>query len=431
MEDADLSRRTLLKGGSAMLAAFSALQIAGPARAFAAPAGAADDLAQGDDGANIGPTGEVLPWLDQPADVPPPAQSVVGNLLEWEALNSFRTPSDNFFTVKHYDLPTIDAAQYRLVIDGLVDHPMSVSLADLKHRARRAVDFTLECSGNTGLPFFIGGIGNARWAGAPLAPVLRDAGIKNEGSEIVFWGADSGSVTIRDDSGITGQGMTGTAVPDDGGGLDLTITEQFARSMSVADAMNEENLLCYNMNGGPLPPEHGYPVRLIAPGWYGVANVKWLNRIEVRDQRYTGRFMARDYVSIREEVLPNGDFNWTFSNVGHDRLKSAPAKVVRHDGRHTVVGVAWGAPIAAVQVKIDDGPWKATEFIGPKPSKRGFTWRFWKYGWGTPAAGEHTVTSRALDTAGNLQPAPDDPFLVAKQTYWESNGQITRRVQIM
>jgi DMSO/TMAO reductase YedYZ molybdopterin-dependent catalytic subunit len=430
MEDADLSRRNLLKGGGAMLAGFSALQIAGPARAFAAPVGAPDDLAQ-DEGASIAPSGEVIPWLDQPVPVPPPAQSIVGNLLVWEQLNTFRTPSDNFFTVKHYELPSFDPAQYLLVIDGLVDHPMSVSLADLKHRARRAVDFTLECSGNTGLPFAIGAIGNARWAGAPLAPLLREAGIKNGASEVVFWGADSGNVTIRDDSGITGPGMTGTVDTDDGGGLDLTITEQFARSMSVIDAMNEENLLCYEMNGGPLPPEHGFPVRLIAPGWYGVANVKWLSRIEVRDQRFAGRFMARDYVSIREEALPNGDLSWTFSTVGHDRLKSAPAKVVRHDGRHTVVGVAWGAPIAAVQVRIDDGPWQPTELIGPKPSKRGFTWRFWKYEWGTPAAGEHAVTSRALDAAGNLQPAPDDPFLVAKHTYWESNGQITRRVEIM
>jgi hypothetical protein len=113
MEDADVSRRTLLKGGSAMFAGLSVLQIAGPAQAFAAQAGADDDVAQ-DDGAKIGPSGEVLPWLDQPADVPPPAQSIVGNLLEWEALDSFRTPSDNFFTVKHYDLPTIDAAQFRL-----------------------------------------------------------------------------------------------------------------------------------------------------------------------------------------------------------------------------------------------------------------------------------------------------------------------------
>ena len=254
-------------------------------------------------------------WIS-PTDVPPPAQNIVGNLLKWEELDSFRTPSDNFFTVKHYELPTIDGGQWRLGIDGLVNHPMSVSLADLKHRARRTVDFTLECSGNTGLPFAIGAIGNARWAGAPLAPLLREAGLKKDATEVVFWGTDSGTVTIRDDSGITGGGTTGTVADDGSGGLDLTITEQFARSMSVADAMSEENLLCYEMNGGPLPPEHGFPVRLIAPGWYGVANVKWLDRIEVRDQRFTGRFMARDYVSIREEVLPNGDVNWTFSNVG-------------------------------------------------------------------------------------------------------------------
>jgi DMSO/TMAO reductase YedYZ molybdopterin-dependent catalytic subunit len=428
MEDADLSRRTLLKGGSAMLAGFSVLQITGPARAFAASPG--DDVVT-DESAGIGPPGTVLRWEDQPAPVPPPAQSVVGNLLRWEGLSSFRTPSNNFFTVKHYDIPRIDATRYRLRVDGLVRHPMSISLADLKRRARRAVDFTLECSGNTGLPFFIGGIGNARWAGAPLAPLLRQAGIEMKGSEVVFWGADRGTVTIRDDSGITGGGGTGKVVDDGSGGLDLTITEQFARSMSVDDAMSDENLLCYEMNGGPLPPEHGFPVRLIAPGWYGVANVKWLNRIEVRDQRYAGRFMARDYVTIREEILPGGAVNWTFSNVGHVRLKSAPAKVVRHDGTHTVIGVAWGAPIAAVQVRIDAGPWKPAKLIGPTPSNRGFTWRFWKYEWSTPARGEHTVTSKAIDTSGNVQPTPDDPFLVAKHTYWESNGHITRRVKIV
>jgi DMSO/TMAO reductase YedYZ molybdopterin-dependent catalytic subunit len=429
VEDADLSRRTLLKGGSAVLAGLSVLQIAGPAHALVSQVSTGDDLAQGD-GASIGPSGDVLPWLDQPADIPPPAQDIVGNLLKWEDLDSYRTPNAKFFTVKHYELPSIDASAWRLGIDGLVNRPMSVSLADLQRRSRRTVDFTLECSGNTGLPFVIGAVGNARWTGTPLAPLLRQAGITNDATEVVFWGTDSGTVTIRDDSGITGGGTTGTVADDGSGGLDLTITEHFARSMSVADAMSDENLLCYEMNGDPLPPEHGFPVRLIAPGWYGVANVKWLDRIEVRNQRYTGRFMARDYVSIREEILPNGEVSWTFSNVGHARLKSAPAKVVRHDGIHTVVGVAWGAPIAAVQVSIDGGDFKPAELIGPTPSNRGVAWRFWKYEWGKPAPGEHTVTSRALDASGDLQPAADDPFLVAKHTYWESNGQITRRVLI-
>ena len=131
-----------------------------------------DDLAV-NDAAGIGPTGDVLPWLDQPIDVPPPAQDIVGNLLKWEDLDSFHTPNDKFFTVKHYELPAIDGGQWRLGVDGLVDRPMTVSLADLKRRARRTVDFTLECSGNTGLPFAIGAVGNARWAGAPLAPLLR------------------------------------------------------------------------------------------------------------------------------------------------------------------------------------------------------------------------------------------------------------------
>ena len=130
--------------------------------------------------------------------------------------------------------------------------------------------------------------------------------------------------------------------------------------MSVAEALGRDNLLCYEMNGEPLPPEHGFPVRLIAPGWYGVANVKWLTRIEVIDQRFAGRFMARDYVQVREEQR-NGQTVWTFATVSHDRLKSAPAKVTRRGNRYTIMGVAWGAPIAAVQVRIDDGPWRTAQ----------------------------------------------------------------------
>ncbi len=194
-------------------------------------------------------------------------------------------------------------------------------MADLRARPRREVTFTLECSGNTGLPFLIGAVGNARWAGTPLAPLLERAGILEAAIEVIFWGADSGPVTIRDNSGIIAPGRTGTGVPDGAGALDLTITEQFARSMSIEDALNRDNLLCYDMNGAPLPLEHGFPLRLIAPGWYGVANVKWLNRIEVVDQRYAGRFMARDYVTIREETR-DGRTVWTFSTVRHDRLKS-------------------------------------------------------------------------------------------------------------
>jgi DMSO/TMAO reductase YedYZ molybdopterin-dependent catalytic subunit len=189
------------------------------------------------------------------------------------------------------------------------------------------------------------------------------------------------------------------------------------------------------MNGAPLPTEHGFPLRLIAPGWYGVANVKWLTRIEVVDQRYAGRFMARDYVTIREETRDRKTV-WTFATVRHDRLKSAPAKVTRRHGRYAIAGAAWGAPIAEVEVRIDDGPWMTAELEDARPRKsrsrgRGeFAWRFWTLDWGKPAAGDHTITSRAFDVEGNLQPAPDDPYLAGKVTFWESNGQITRRIRI-
>ena len=416
MENYDLSRRTLLKGGGTALAGLTVLRLAGPARAFAGPSG-----------------DEVIPWLDQPTPNPFPENT--GNFLKWEALDSRLTPTDNFFFVNHYGEPALlDESTWRVGIGGLVARPQSLTLADLKARPRHEVDFTLECSGNTGtgLDFAIGAIGNARWGGARLAPLLEAAGVLEQGTEVVFWGADSGTRTIRDNSGIVSGGQTGTVVPDGEGGLDLTITEQFARSMSIGEALNHNNLLCYEMNGDALPRANGFPVRLIAPGWYGVANVKWLTRIEVMDHRYAGNFMARDYVSIREEQR-DGQTIWTFATVSHDRLKSAPAKVTRRGNRYGIMGAAWGAPIAAVEVRIDNGPWSATSLDDSPPrgkGSRGFAWSFWTFDWGTPTPGEHTITSRAFDTDGNIQPAPDDPFLASKRTFWESNGQITRRVLI-
>jgi DMSO/TMAO reductase YedYZ molybdopterin-dependent catalytic subunit len=438
MKQRNVSRRTVLKSGGAALAGLTVLKVAGPANAFPGHSGQDEQIAWDDDQADSSQAlrhsgGQVIPWLDQPAPNPIPAN--VGNLLTWEELDSWRTPTDDFFFVNHYGQPDgLDEATWRVGIGGLVRHPQSLMLADIKARARHEVDFTLECSGNTGtgLDFFIGGIGNARWGGARLAPLLEESGVLDEGSEVVFWGADRGTVAVRDNSGIVSGGVTGVVEPDLEGGLDLTITEQFARSMSLGEALGRDNLLCYEMNGDPLPPEHGFPVRLIAPGWYGVANVKWLTRIEVMDHRYAGRFMARDYVSIREEQR-DGETVWTFTTVSHDRLKSAPAKVTRRGNRYAIMGAAWGAPIAAVQVRIDAGPWSAATLYGRPPRRKrssGYAWRFWTFDWGKPAPGEHRITSRAFDIDGNIQPAPNDPFLASRRTYWESNGHITRRVLI-
>jgi DMSO/TMAO reductase YedYZ molybdopterin-dependent catalytic subunit len=421
MDNEDISRRTVLKRGGAGLTAMTMMRVLAPVSAF----GQAGE--------------EVIPWLDPPPA--PPPSDINDNLQLWERLNSWITPTDRFFNVNHHGQPeSLDESAWRIDITGLVARPQSLTIADLKARERREVDFTLECSGNHGFDWFSSAIGNARWAGAALAPLLEEANVLRQGSEVVFYGVDSSAVTIRDNVGVLTSGQTGTVEPDAEGSLDLTITEQFARSMSLEEALRADNLLCYEMNGQPLPPEHGFPVRLIAPGWYGVANVKWLTRIEVLDHRYAGRLMARDYVNIREEQR-NGQTVWTFTTVGHTRLKSAPARVVRRNGQYTILGAAWGMPIGSVQVQIDDGPWGAATLdtslagtldnsVSNRSMYRGYAWRFWSFNWGVPASGRHTVRSRAFDIDGNMQPAPDDPFLSSKRTYWESNGQITRQILI-
>jgi hypothetical protein len=137
--------------------------------------------------------------------------------------------------------------------------------------------------------------------------------------------------------------------------------------------------------------------------------------------------MARDFVTIREEER-DGETVWTFTSVRHDRLKSAPAKVTRQGDGYQIMGAAWGAPIAGVEVRIDDGPWQAATLT--TGTGEAFAWVFWSVDWSTPEPGEHMVTSRAIAADGEVQPAPDDPFLAGKTTFYESNGQITRHVRI-
>ncbi len=374
--------------GSAVLAAYAVLRSAHPALAFPSRPGEA-----------------VLPWLDQPPLVDDPT---VRGQLRWEGLDSWITPTDEFFGVAHFDWPEIDAGSWHLDVDGLVRNPLRLTLADLKALARHEMAVTLECSGNHGLDYFTGAIGNARWTGAQLAPLLREAGVLPEGVEVVFWGADAGTLELHD------------AIRD------VSMRQNFARSLSLADAMHPGNLLAYEMNGEPLPPKNGHPLRLIAPGWYGIAQVKWLQRIEVRDRRFENLFMGRDYVTIREE-LRDGETVWAETSVGRWNLKSAPARVTLADGLHRVTGAAWGAPIRAVEVRIDDGPWRPATLDRTEEAE--FAWTIWSLDWPDAAPGEHAVTSRAIDRRGRVQPAPDDPLIAGKHIYWESNGQITRRVR--
>ena len=380
-----LPRREFIIGGGATIAALATFQ-SRLATAFPTRGGE-----------------KVVAWLDQ---MPPnPVPEVIKNQLVWEDLDSWVTPNDKFFSIAHFNRPVVDANAWKLEIDGLVKKPMTLSLADIQSRPRQEVTFTVECSGNTGLPFFNGGIGNARWAGTPLAPLLKEAGVLENGIEVVFWGADEGDITIRD----------------------MTFKQNFARSLSLADAMDPKNILCYEMNGAPLPAPNGFPLRLIAPGWYGIANAKWLTRIEVTDRRLENRFMGRDYVTIREEER-NGKIVWAETLVGRALLKSAPARVTQVGDAYRIVGAAWGAPIDKVEVKVDSGPWMPATIDHSEEAE--FAWKMWSLDWPKPSPGEHTVTSRAIDASGKIQPAMDDPWIAKKHTYWESNGQVTRHIRI-
>jgi len=365
-------------------------------------------LLQSTASAQTGSADRVVPWVDQPAPVPAAAAAIKAQ-TPWEQLDGWITPNEKFFAIAHYNVPALDEKNWRLDVTGLVAKPLTLTFKDLKALRRREITSTIECSGNNGLPFLTSAVGNAKWAGASLAQILKSAQIKPGAIEVVFFGADQGEEILR----------KGTP-------LELKTTSNFGRSMSIEDATNPANLVAYEMNGSPLPVANGYPARLITPGWYGVANVKWLHRIEVRDTRYMGRFMGRDYVTVREEQH-NGETTTVETSVGKLLLKSAPARITVRDGRYRITGMAWGpAPISAVEVKIDNEPWKKAVLDGDAVQ---FAWRFWHFDW-SPSLGEHTITSRAVDLSGKIQPAANDVSIANKKTYWESNEQITRRVLI-
>lgn len=347
----------------------------------------------------IGEQGRLIPWSDSPDTG---AMSQV-NLLDWQNLDSWITPTSDLFTVGHYNRPVIQASDWSLEVAGLVENPLSLTLDELRSRPQQEEVFTLECAGNRGLSGFIGAVHNAKWTGTSLASVLKEAGVMDNGIEVVFWGSDTGEEEIRGNQ----------------------VTQNFARSMSIEDAMGSELILAYEVNDEPLPNAHGFPLRLIAPGWYGVANVKWLKKIELRDTRFMGRFMARDYVTLREKKVDDESV-WMESSVGRTRINSVPAKVTLTEGNYRVHGAAWGSSVASVEVSVDGGPWRTAEVA--RSQEDAYSWAFWHLDWDGGVPGEHTITSRATDVKGRVQPATSDPFIALKKTYWESNGQLTRRI---
>jgi DMSO/TMAO reductase YedYZ molybdopterin-dependent catalytic subunit len=363
--------------------------------AFAAmsPAFARFAAAMAEDG------GQMIPFLDsRPFNPEKPT-------LKWDELTTWMTPKDQRFRVGHYGFPDVDTANYKLEIKGLVNKPLSLSVDDLKKRKGKEQIITMECSGNApngGLIY------NTKWKGTLLGPVLKEAGIKPEGVEAVFYAADSGTEKIR-----------GAEYP-----------QNFARSLPIKDALKDNVLLCWEMNGEPLEKHHGAPLRLIVPGWYGVAWVKWLTRVEIHDRALLSRFMGRDYVTIRGEKQGNQTI-WRETSVGKMNLKSVAARVTKlKDGGVRIMGAAWsdGTPIQKVELKIDNGNWASVQLS--KQDSAPHCWTFWHYDWKDAGAGEHTITARATDAKGNVQPSPDDDFITLKKTYWEANQQAVRKIKI-
>jgi len=345
--------------------------------------------------------GQPIPFLDdQPVDAKRP-------MVKWQDLKDWVTPKGELFDVSHYGRPKVDLDSYRLAIDGLVDQKQSLTLDEIGRRPKVDVVATLECSGNGAGPGFMGAIGNARWSGISLSKLLQEFGMKPDAVEVAFWGADSGKEKLRGEE----------------------YQQNFARPLPIDVAMREDVILAYELNGEALPESHGAPLRLVVPGWYGIAWAKWLMRIEVRDRRLMNRFTARDYVTIRGER--QGDrIEWKESSVGPMNTKSLVGRVTRRgDGSIHITGAAWGfEPITSVELKIDDGPWLQT--VLDEKNDRRYCWRFWSYDWKNAAAGEHTLVSRATDMKGHVQPAASDDAIKLKKTYWEANQQYPRRIKI-
>jgi DMSO/TMAO reductase YedYZ molybdopterin-dependent catalytic subunit len=387
-----MTRRDLLKAGFATAAAGLTLPLW---KAFALPPAK--------------PGEELVPFLNMPRTPP--------NRLDWEMLQDWLTPQDQVFGVQHYGIPEFDESKFRLEITGLVNKPMTFTMEQLRARAKKDQLMTLECSGNGSSPGFMNAVYNSKWTGTLLAPILKECGIKPGAKEIVFFGKDKQEELLRPATK-----------------RELKVEVPFGRSMSVDDALSENLMLAYDRNGAPLLKANGAPLRLIVPGWYGVANVKWLTRIDVRNRRYMGKYMGRDYVTVRGERRADG-IEYVESSVTRIRLKSVIGRVTRQPAQNgqiplRAIGAAWndGTEITKVEVKVDGGEWRSA--VLDKTPHEKFCWRFFSIDLGNLAPGKHTLVSRAFDAAGHVQPAAEDDEIALKKTYWEAYQQWPREIEL-
>jgi DMSO/TMAO reductase YedYZ molybdopterin-dependent catalytic subunit len=349
----------------------------------------------------------LVPFTDVPDDFdwePTP----VRRLYDVRRIDGPFTPADEFFTIQHYDHPTVDAAAHRLTVGGLVERPLSLSVADLQAMGGQDLVAGFECSGNRGPMQTLSS--NGRWTGVPLRDVLERAGLQADGEEVVFFGADGA------EEEVTWRTRT------------FTIPVRFGRSLPREKALSGEPFLAWALNGAPLTVHQGAPLRLVVPGWYGVANVKWLTDIQVQTERFVGRWQARDYRTVRGEMV-DGEMQWNESSIGGIRLKSFVARVTREGNGHRVVGVVLhdGTPIRSVEVRVDDGPWQPAT-LDAATAGQTYGWKLFSWDWQGATPGEHTLVSRVADTDGRLQPEGTDPN---KLSFLENDEQSPRTVRIV
>jgi DMSO/TMAO reductase YedYZ molybdopterin-dependent catalytic subunit len=349
----------------------------------------------------------LVPFTDIPDNTrwePAPDQ----RRLDIRTINGPFTPKDKFATTQHYGHPDIDPAAYRLKISGLVDQAKQVSLDDLKKMGGRDLVAGFECSGNRGP--LQGLCSNGRWTGVPLKTVLDSAGVKASAREFVFFGADHGEEEVEWRT------------------QKFKLDVPFGRSLNREKALSPDPMLVWALNGDPLTKHQGSPLRLIVPGWYGVANVKWLSQIHVQEDAYLGKYQARWYRTVRGEMI-DGEMKYMENSVTHMNLKSFVARVTKNGTACKVTGVVLndGTPIKSVEVKVDEAAWQPAT-LDPATKDHKYGWKLFTYTWSGATPGEHTLVSRVTDVNGTVQPTAQE--LETKKSFLEENSQTPRKVMI-
>jgi DMSO/TMAO reductase YedYZ molybdopterin-dependent catalytic subunit len=316
--------------------------------------------------------------------------------MPFGSLDGFITPVGRFFLRSHFSIPQIDVKTWRLKIEGEVEKPFELTYGELRGMESRTIAVTMECAGNgrafltppaSGAQWELGAVSNAEWTGVLLADVLRRAGLNHSVREVIFEGADRGE--IKDPQGPAGK-------------------IHYARSMPLEKA-NEDVLLAFKMNGEELTPAHGAPLRVIVPGWYGMASVKWLTRIIASAQPFNGYYQTIDYAYWERGPSAPTLVPITGMQVKAQIARPGFAEVVSAGKTFQVRGAAWTsqAEITKVEISTDCGKtWHNTHLLG-EPIRN--AWRLWEYDWKVPAKpGKATLMVRATDSEGRTQPTERD-----------------------